>query len=333
MQCASSSISCPATIFASRMSSCTVLMVSTSPEDFSATPPAADVASTLACFRKSACDCVNELNFTSSSGGSSDPRGSHCREFEYTISLMSAPRVPLAVVSRTHLTCILNTMVLRSLGASDSLRYSNSRGSARMGTKPRRCANTSSCTMHVLLTMNTFSMAMVGTSAMRMRRKALAMAGLMPCISNSTLSTSSAVTSRRKASRNPSMVNVLSIPTELYAPLYAYSVVCLFSSAAQVTNLRCRSSSALTSLMSGRYLLVPAGAAAPASAPAAALAPAASSAPPLAPAFFPMLDAAAAAAAAAVCCGKLLLLLHEWAQMQQLLCTTPPPPPLLQMGA
>ena len=39
--------------------------------------------------------------------------------------------------------------------------------------------------MDVLLIRNTCSMAMVGTSAMRIRRKALAMAGLVPINSNS----------------------------------------------------------------------------------------------------------------------------------------------------
>lgn len=42
--------------------------------------------------------------------------------------------------------------------------YSKSRGSARMGIRPRRCARISSCTMDVLLYTNTFSTAIVGTS-------------------------------------------------------------------------------------------------------------------------------------------------------------------------
>ncbi len=48
------------------------------------------------------------------------------------------------------------------------------------GTRPRRCARTSSWIMEVLLCTKTYSMARVGISAMRMRRKALATAASMP---------------------------------------------------------------------------------------------------------------------------------------------------------
>ena len=126
-------------------------------------------------------------------------------------------------------------MVLRSLYVSPSALYSNSRGSARMGTNPRRCAKTSSWIMLVLFTMYTFSMAMVGTSAMRMRRNALAMAGEMPLISNTTFSSSMCVIHILKFSRKDSMVNVLSMPIEAYAPEYWCSAVCLFSSGPHVT--------------------------------------------------------------------------------------------------
>ena len=92
--------------------------------------------------------------------------------------------------------------------------------------------------MLVLFTTNTFSMAIVGTSEMRMRRNAFAMAGEMPRISNSTFSSSSAVTSMWNCSRKDSMLKVLSMPTEVYAPLKACSFVCLFWSAPHVTNFR-----------------------------------------------------------------------------------------------
>ena len=103
----------------------------------------------------------------------------------------------------------------------------------------------------VLFTTNTFSIAMVGTSAIRMRLNALAIAGDIPLISNSTFSWSSFVTSILNRSRKDSMENVLSTPTAAYAPENAYSFVCLFSSAPHVTNARCFSSSAFTDDMSG----------------------------------------------------------------------------------
>ena len=73
---------------------------------------------------------------------------------------------------------------------------------------------------------------------MRMRRNALAIAGEMPCISNTTLSASMCVISILKFSRNDCMLNELSMPTEAYAPEYWCSAVCLFSSAPHVTNSR-----------------------------------------------------------------------------------------------
>ena len=88
----------------------------------------------------------------------------------------------------------------------------------------------------VLFTTNTFSMAIVGTSAMRIRRNAFAIAGLIPRISNSTFSASSFVTSTPNDSRKDSIENVLSNPTAAYAPEKACSLTCLFSSAPHVTN-------------------------------------------------------------------------------------------------
>ena len=82
-------------------------------------------------------------------------------------------------------------MVFRSVGRSSPRVNSNARGSARIGTRPSRCAKTSSWMTLVLFTTNTFSMAIVGTSAMRIRRNAFAIAGLIPRISNSTFSASS----------------------------------------------------------------------------------------------------------------------------------------------
>ena len=60
----------------------------------------------------------------------------------------------------------LNTSVFLSFGTElgpDAVRKSMSAGSMLSGTRPRRCAKTSSCIMDVLFHTYTFSMAIVGT--------------------------------------------------------------------------------------------------------------------------------------------------------------------------
>ena len=113
--------------------------------------------------------------------------------------------------------------------------------------------------MLVLFTTNTRSIAIVGTSAMRIRRNAFAIAGEMPRISNSTFSASRAVTSTPNRSRKDATLNALSMPTAAYAPLKACSTVCLFSSAPHVTNARWRSSSSFTSSIVDFFDAAPAG--------------------------------------------------------------------------
>ena len=105
VQCASSSISCPATILHSRMSSLTVAISLGSFAPYSgitSSPAAAAFAalSSFFSFKYSACDCVNAVNLDSSSGGSSLPFGSHTSSFVYTCWFISGPLEPSSVFSR-----------------------------------------------------------------------------------------------------------------------------------------------------------------------------------------------------------------------------------------
>ena len=112
-----------------------------------------------------------------------------------------------------HLTCSRNEMTLYSLGSSGgSPRNWKTRASARIGMSPSRCASTSSWIIDVLLRMKTFSMAIVGTSASRMRRKALASAASMPIKSNTASSALSDWISTRKSRRKRSIENEFSRP-------------------------------------------------------------------------------------------------------------------------
>mmetsp|Transcript_10965 Transcript_10965/g.44445 ORF Transcript_10965/g.44445 Transcript_10965/m.44445 type:complete len:342 (+) Transcript_10965:349-1374(+) len=88
-----------------------------------------------------------------------------------------------------------NTMVFTSVASSGSTSSSNSFGSTRKGMSPSRWARTSSCMTPVFSSMYTDSIAIVGTSAIMMRRNAFASDTSTPTSSNSTSSSVDAVTS------------------------------------------------------------------------------------------------------------------------------------------
>mmetsp|Transcript_44203 Transcript_44203/g.105248 ORF Transcript_44203/g.105248 Transcript_44203/m.105248 type:complete len:285 (+) Transcript_44203:300-1154(+) len=117
------------------------------------------------------------------------PKGSHCSCEENTFPLIGSwfASPPGAFL---HLTWSLNLITSFSLtGPVLSTAFvsgdgqSNFSGSILIGIRPRRCARSSSCSTPVLFITNTFSMAMVGSSALRMRRSALANATSSPDMS------------------------------------------------------------------------------------------------------------------------------------------------------
>mmetsp|Transcript_7993 Transcript_7993/g.26634 ORF Transcript_7993/g.26634 Transcript_7993/m.26634 type:complete len:243 (-) Transcript_7993:107-835(-) len=189
----------------------------------------------------SSCVLWKVVYFFSWSGGYSLPRGSHSIWLVRT-SLFTT--LVLSALSRTQRTLRRMTMVLFSLAVASSVLNEKSRGSARMGIIPRRWARTSSWMMEVLLAMKTFSIAMVGTSAIRMRRKALAMAASMPTMSNTIDSSSSALTSILKSVLNFSRLRELSLSSVMYAPLYWCPDALFTKSLLQVARVfwRCSSS-------------------------------------------------------------------------------------------
>mmetsp|Transcript_7938 Transcript_7938/g.14245 ORF Transcript_7938/g.14245 Transcript_7938/m.14245 type:complete len:261 (-) Transcript_7938:636-1418(-) len=168
-QCASNLMHCPGESFANRISSCTGPML----------------------LDMSPCPHANRHDVSS---GNSLPAGSHSSALEYTSELTTLPS------SLRHCTSSRNTTVFFSLGASSADLNSNRLGSILSGTMPSRWASTSSCRMEVLFIKNTCSAATVGTSAMRIRRSALAMEGSHPIMSNSITSSVSLRTSMRKLS-------------------------------------------------------------------------------------------------------------------------------------
>ena len=80
--------------------------------------------------------------------------------------------------------------------------------------------------IEVLLTKNTCSMAIVGTSAIRMRLKALDMAGSMPSMSNSISSLFVLCTMIRKFSAQARKSQALSICSALYMSFCVTVSVC-----------------------------------------------------------------------------------------------------------
>mmetsp|Transcript_5009 Transcript_5009/g.18180 ORF Transcript_5009/g.18180 Transcript_5009/m.18180 type:complete len:246 (+) Transcript_5009:1102-1839(+) len=147
------------------------------------------------------CEPRKLVNFSSVSGGNLDPSGSHCKQL-----LSTEPSFTRSV----HLTFSSITMVFVSLALASLALKENRRGSARMGTRPKRWDRTSSCMMLVLLTMYTCSMAIVGTSDIRIRRSAFAMAGSMPMRSNSIVSSVMLVTAILTSFLNCSKLKELS---------------------------------------------------------------------------------------------------------------------------
>ena len=132
--------------------------------------------------------------------------GIHCSIAEVTrsliISLELMGPVPVSGFLREHSTLQRKEMTFSSLASSSGARLWKARGSARIGISPSRCASTSSCIIEVLFKMKTFSIAIVGTSARMMRRKALAIAQSMPMRSNTMCSSSSSNTFTLKSRLN-----------------------------------------------------------------------------------------------------------------------------------
>mmetsp|Transcript_4970 Transcript_4970/g.19885 ORF Transcript_4970/g.19885 Transcript_4970/m.19885 type:complete len:221 (+) Transcript_4970:444-1106(+) len=154
--------------------------------------------------------------FTSPNRSSWSPCGTHSKQSLYTwrvygVSGSRRQRGSLWSFSCSsgavpHSTSIRNTVVLASVMAS-SLPLSTSvklSGSSLMGTRPRRCASTSSWMMLELSRMYTFSMATEGTSDSMMRRSALAKDTSAPTRSNTMHSSSSEITCTRSFSRSSS---------------------------------------------------------------------------------------------------------------------------------
>mmetsp|Transcript_57285 Transcript_57285/g.153389 ORF Transcript_57285/g.153389 Transcript_57285/m.153389 type:complete len:228 (+) Transcript_57285:578-1261(+) len=120
--------------------------------------------------------------------------------------------------SAVQTTCRENLRLLLSLNSESADFQFKLSGSNCMGMRPSLCARFSSWITPVFWNMVTRLMATVGTSAMRIRRRAFARGGSIPIMSNSTASSLMLVTEMEKSRLNLAVSHELSMSRAAKAP-------------------------------------------------------------------------------------------------------------------